>query len=278
MKKWIKLVLAATTLAVSTSSIVAPAAFAEEKVKVKLGIMSGANEEVWEDIESRLEKEGIDLELVTFTEYTQPNAALADGSIDVNAFQHHIFLENYNKEHKTELVAIGNTFNSPLGIYSQKIKELSELKEGATIAIPNDPTNGGRALRLLQTAGLITVDEAKGYSPTVSDIKENKLNLKIKELEASQTARALPDVDASIINGNFAVEAGLIPTEDSIYIEPVDETSKPYVNLIAVRKEDEDNKVYNKIVEVYQTEETAKKLEEVFKGSYIPAWETFGKK
>ena len=122
------------------------------------------------------------------------------------------------------------------------------------------------------------MDEAKGYRPTVADIKENNLKLEIKELDASQTARALPDVDASIINSGVAVDAGFIPTKDAIYLEPVDEKSKPYVNVIAVRKEDENNEVYNKIVDVYQTEETKKVIEEVYKGSIIPAWESFGRK
>ena len=208
----------------------------------------GADTDVWDDVKDRLKDEGINLEYVQFSDYNQPNAALADGSIDINSFQHQFFLDNYNKEFGTDLVSIGNTVNAPLGIYSDKVKDIKELKEGATVAIPNDVTNGGRALLLLQSAGLIKVDEAAGQTPTVSDITENKQKLKISELDAAQTARALSDVDISVINSGMAVDAGFVPTEDAIFLEPVDETARPYVNIIAARKEDQDNEVYQKLL------------------------------
>ncbi|MCW6681351.1 MetQ/NlpA family ABC transporter substrate-binding protein [Aerococcaceae bacterium NML160702] len=278
MKKLFRTLLATAALVVGGSSLATPfVAQAAEPVKVKLGL-TGDDTRVWDNVKERLAKEGIEIEYVKFTDYSQPNAALADGSIDLNAFQHQIFLDSYNTEHKTDIVSIGNTVNAPLGIYSDKIKDVKDLKEGAKIAIPNDPTNGGRALRLLQSAGLIKVDESKGYKPTVSDITENKLKLDIQELDASQTARALPDVDVAIINSGVAVDAGFLPTKDAIFLEPVDDKSKPYVNVIAVRKEDEQNDIYQKIVDFYQTDETKKVIEEVSKGSHIPAWETFGRK
>ena len=279
MNKWIKKLTAVVTPLVLAAGVVAPlaTATAAEPTKVKLGLV-GEDTDVWDNVKERLAKDGIEIEYVKFTEYSQPNAALADGSIDLNAFQHQIFLDSYQEEHKTDLVSIGNTVNAPLGIYSKKIKDVKELKEGDTVAIPADPTNGGRALRLLQTAGLIKVDEAKGYKPTVSDIKENKLNLNIKELEASQTARALDDVAVSVINSGVATDAGLTPAKDSIFLEPVDQTSKPYVNIIVARKADENNETYKKVVDAYQTEETKKVIEEKYKGSLLPAWETFGKK
>jgi D-methionine transport system substrate-binding protein len=244
---------------------------------VKLGVV-GANNEVFESVKERLKKEGIDLQIIEFSDYTQPNAALAEKEIDLNSFQHQIFLDNYNQEHKTDLVSIGNTVSAPLGIYSSKIKDVKELKKGAEIAIPNDATNGGRALLLLQSAGLIKVDPAKKQTPTVNDITENKQELKITELDASQTARALQDIDASVINSGMAVDAGFVPTKDAIFLEPVNETSKPYVNIIVARKEDKDNKTYNKVVDTYQQEATKKVIEETSKGSSIPAWETFGRK
>lgn len=244
---------------------------------VKLGVV-GSDTDVWDNVQKRLKDEGINLEYVKFTDYSQPNAALDSGDIDLNSFQHQIFLDNFNKEHGTDLVSIGNTVNAPLGIYSEKIKDVKELKDGDTISIPNDVTNGGRALLLLQTAGLIKVDPAKKQSPTVSDITENKLNLKIEELDASQTPRSLQDVAAAIINSGVAVDAGYNPTKDAIFLEPVDDTSKPYVNIIVARKEDEDNETYQKIVDAYQTEDTKKVIEETSKGSSIPAWDTFGKK
>ena len=248
-----------------------------KNVTVKLGVV-GSDTDVWDDVKKRLKDEGIDLEYVKFTDYSQPNVALDNGDIDLNSFQHQIFLDNFNKEHGTNLVSIGNTVNAPLGIYSEKIKDVKELKEGDTISIPNDVTNGGRALLLLQTAGLIKVDPAKKQAPTVSDITENKLNLKIEELDAAQTPRSLQDVAAAIINSGMAVDAGYNPTKDAIFLEPVNETSKPYVNIIVVRKEDEENETYKKIVDAYQTEETKKVIEETSKGSSIPAWDTFGKK
>lgn len=212
---------------------------------MKLGVI-GADTDVWDDVKDRLKDEGINLEYVQFSDYNQPNAALADGSIDLNSFQHQFFLDNYNKEFGTDLVSIGNTVNAPLGIYSDKVTDVNDLAEGAKVAIPNDVTNGGRALLLLQSAGLIKVDEAAGQTPTVADITENRLNLEISELDAAQTARALSDVDVSVINSGMAVDAGFVPTEDAIFLEPVDETARPYVNIIAARKEDEDNEVYQK--------------------------------
>lgn len=249
----------------------------KEEVTVKLGII-GADTDVWDNVQARLKDEGINLEYVKFTEYSQPNTALASGDIDLNSFQHQFFLDNFNAEHGTDLVSIGNTVNAPLGIYSEKVKDVSEVKEGDKVAIPNDVTNGGRALNLLESAGLIKVDPAKKQAPTVSDVTENKLNIEIVELEASQTARALQDVTISVINSGMAVDAGFIPTEDAIYLEPVDEASRPYVNIIVARAEDVENETYQKVVAAYQNDETIKVIEETSKGSSIPAWEAFGSK
>jgi len=249
---------------------------ASEDTTVKLGVI-GADTDVWDDVKERLADEGIDIEYVEFTEYSQPNTALENGDIDLNSFQHQDFLDNYNEERGTDLVSIGNTVNAPLGIYSEKIEDIKELKNGAEIAIPDDVTNGGRALKLLQTAGLIKIDK-DAQNPTVSDITANPKDLKITELEASQTARSMEDVDASVVNSGMAVDAGLSPNEDAIYLEPVDDTSRPYVNIIAARKEDEDNEVYKKVVDAYQTEQTAKVIEETSNGADIPAWEEFGRK
>jgi D-methionine transport system substrate-binding protein len=273
----IALLVLATGCNSKTGESTAKDSTTKERVTVKLGLI-GADTDVWDDVQARLKDEGIDLEYVKFTEYSQPNTALANGDIDLNSFQHQYFLDNFNAEHGTEIVSIGNTVNAPLGIYSDKIKDVKELKEGDQVAIPNDVTNGGRALLLLQTAGLIKVNPDKAQAPTVSDITENKLNLEIVELEASQTARALQDVAASVINSGMAVDAGFVPTTDAIYLEPVDDTSRPYVNIIAARKEDADNEVYQKVVAAYQTDETIKVIEATSKGSSIPAWATFGTK
>lgn len=280
MKKFIKIAVSAALLLLvaGCSSNAAKASDSKKKeTTVKLGIV-GDDTDVWDSVKDRLKDEGINLEYVKFSDYNQPNDALADGSIDLNSFQHQFFLDNYNKEHGTDLVSIGNTVNAPLGIYSDKIKDIKDLKEGAKVAVPNDVTNGGRALLLLQTAGLIKLDKSKGQTPTVKDITENKLKLDISELDASQTARALSDVDISVINSGVAVDAGFTPTKDAIYLEPVDDSSRPYVNIIVARKKDKDNKTYQKIVDAYQTKETEKVIKETSKGSSIAAWETFGRK
>lgn len=243
-----------------------------ESTKVKVGVVGTNEEDIWKFVKEKVAAENIDLEIVVFTDYNLPNDALANGDVDLNAFQHYIFLDSYNAERKSELTPIGETFISPLGLYSQKIKDVSEIKEQDTIAIPNDPTNGGRALLLLQSAGLITVDPSKGDTPTVNDITENKLNLVISELDASQTARALPDVAAAVINGGIAVDAGLTPASDAIFLEQLNATSKPYINIIVARPEDKDNETYKKIVEAFRQDDTAEVITKVSNGANIPVW------
>ncbi|EOT46449.1 MULTISPECIES: MetQ/NlpA family ABC transporter substrate-binding protein [Enterococcus] len=249
-------------------------AAAAEDTTVKLGVV-GDNTDVWDDVSKRLKEEGITIKYVKFTDYTTPNTALADGSIDANAFQTEIFLDAYNKEANTDLTPIGLTVIAPLGIYSDKIKDVSELKKGDTVTIPNDATNNGRALLLLQSAGVLTVDKKAGQTPTLADVTSNPLELNIKEVDAAQTARSLPDVDVAIINSGMAVDAGLTPSKDAIYLEPVSDGSRPYVNVIAVKKENKDKEVYKKIVEAYQTEQTKKVIDETSKGSSKAAWEDF---
>lgn len=244
----------------------------EEPVKVTLGVVGEVNEPWDYVIEELKEKENIEVELVKFTDYTTPNNALAEGEIDLSSFQTEIFMDNYNKDHGTQLTTIGYTVMAPLGLYSEKITDISELKEGDTIAIPNDVSNEGRALILLQTAGLITLDPEAGLVPTTEDVVENKLNLQFQTLESNQTARALQDVTASVINSGMAVDAGFIPSEDAVFLEPVTSDSKPYYNVIAALAEDVDNEVFQTIVDYYQSEGTAKVIEESSKGSQFPVW------
>ena len=242
--------------------------------EIKIGVC-GEKNEVLEDIAKRFEKDtGKKIKIVSFSDYNQPNEALKAGDIDINAFQHKKFLEDYNKSHKTDIVSVGDTLLAPMGIYSDKIKDVKEIKEKDKIAIPNDPTNGARALFLLQSAGLIEVDGKEGDAITVDDIKENPKKLEIIELDASQTARNLTEVAASVINSGVAVDAGFVPTEDAIYLEDKDDPAKAiYVNIIAARKEDKDSKtVENFIKNYYQTDETKKLVEKETKGSEIPAW------
>lgn len=247
----------------------------EEPVKVSVGVVSEVEVEVWTDVKARLVDQGIDLEIEQFGDYVQPNLAAQTGDVDINAFQHVAYLEAFNADNDGSLVPIGFTYVSPLGLYSDKIEDYADLADGAEIAIPNDVTNGGRALLLLQSLELIKLDEAAGTEPTVNDITENPKNLKITELDASQTARSLPDVDAAIINTNFATDSGLNPKEDALFLDTdnIAEVNEIYKNVIVTREEDAENEAYLKVVAEYQTEATAAKLEEVTKGNDVPAWE-----
>ena len=267
------LFLAACGNTASDSASDSSAADANEPVKVTLGVVGEVNEPWDYVIEELKEKENIEVELVKFTDYTTPNNALAEGEIDLSSFQTEIFMDNYNRDHGTELTTIGYTVMAPLGLYSDKITDISELKDGDTIAIPNDVSNEGRALILLQTAGLIKLDPAAGLVPTTEDVIENRLNLQFQTLESNQTARALQDVTASVINSGMAVDAGFIPSEDAVFLEPVTEDSKPYYNVIAALSEDVDNEVFQTIVAYYQSEGTAKVIEESSKGSQFPVWD-----
>ena len=267
------LFLAACGNAASDSASDSSTADATEPVKVTLGVVGEVNEPWDYVIEELKEKENIEVELVKFTDYTTPNNALAEGEIDLSSFQTEIFMDNYNRDHGTELTTIGYTVMAPLGLYSDKIKDISELKDGDTIAIPNDVSNEGRALILLQTAGLIKLDPEAGLVPTTEDVVENRLNLQFQTLESNQTARALQDVTASVINSGMAVDAGFIPSEDAVFLEPVTEDSKPYYNVIAALSEDVDNEVFQTIVAYYQSEGTAKVIEESSKGSQFPVWD-----
>lgn len=246
---------------------------AEDQTFVKLGVV-GENNEPWEYVKKELaEKENIQLELVKFTDYRTPITALEDGSIDLHACLTEIFMDTVNEEGGYSNTTVAYTTLNPLGVYSEKIKDLKELKDEAVVAVPNDVSNQSRALLLLQTAGLIKVNPDKGLLPDISDITENDKNLTFKSLDSNQTARALADVDISLINNGMAVDAGLIPTKDAIFLEPIADSSKPYYNVIAARKDEKDSKVYQKIAAAYQTEEVAKIIAETTENSSIPVWD-----
>ncbi|MDF2821037.1 MAG: ABC-type metal ion transport system, periplasmic component/surface antigen [Clostridiales bacterium] len=239
---------------------------------IKLGVV-GENNEQWEPVIATLAEEGITLEIIKFADYTLPNQALADSEIDLNAFQHYAYLNNEIKDKGFQLTVIGETIIAPLGLYSSKITDLNEIKEGDKIAIPNDATNGGRSLKLLEAAGLIIIDPATGYLPTLSNITENKLKLEFFEVEAANTSSLLPDVAAAVINGGHAVDAGLVPETDSIYLETIQEGSdNPYINIIVARTEDAESALYQKVVTAYRTTEVANVIKEAYNGAYIPTW------
>ena len=245
----------------------------EETTKVKLGVVGDKNDQ-WEYLqEELLEKENIEIELVKFTDYRQPIVSLDDGSIDMHSALTEIYMDSINEEGGYSNTTLGYTTLNPMGVFSEKIDSLDELADGALVAIPDDVSNGSRALLLIQTAGLIELDESKGLLPTTSDITSNPKNLQFEEMAANQTARALADVDISLINNDMATDAGYVPTQDSIYLEPVAESSKPYYNVIAVQEDQTDNEVYKTILEYYQTDEVAAIIDEMSAGSSIPVWE-----
>lgn len=255
--------------AITALSVFALTACGDDNEVIKIGV-NGADGAQWPILEEKLEKEGIDIELVEFADYTLPNNALAQGEIDLNAFQHISFLASYVNESGNELIPLGSTVFAPLGLYSEKITDIKEIKKGDKIAIPDDPSNQARALRLLESAGFIELADDFGLFGDPTKITANKLNLDIIPMTAQQTPQVLPDVVAAIINNGIAGQAGLNPGEDPIYRELAeDESVYPYVNIIAARAEDKDNEVYQKIIELYHTEEIEKAIAEDTNGGQL---------
>ncbi|MBP7212982.1 MAG: MetQ/NlpA family ABC transporter substrate-binding protein [Anaerolineaceae bacterium] len=242
-------------------------------LKVKVGASPVPHAEILAYIRDNLAAAaGLEIEIVEFTDYVQPNLALNDGTLDANFFQHVPYLDNFNESRGTDLVSIANVHIEPLGIYSKTITDLSQVPDGAVITIPNDDTNGGRALNLLVANGFITLKPDAGYSATVADIADNPKNLKIVELEAAQLVRALDDSSLAVINGNYALEGGLIPSQDSLALESGD--SNPYVNILAVKRGNENDEAILALVKLLTSPEVKAFIEEKYAGSVLPA---FGK-
>ena len=245
----------------------------KDSITVKIGHVGESDRAIWKPVQEKLSKEGINVELVSFADYSIPNQALNDGDIDLNAFQHHAYFYNETNTKGYNLSILGVTFISAMNIYSQKISNVSEVKNGDKVAIPNDPSNGGRALKVLQAAGLIKLKDNAPDNPEVSDIGENPLNLDIVEVEAGSIYSLLPDVACAVINCNYALDFGLNPGVDFIFQDnPRIYDNNMYVCLIASRTEDKDNEVYKKIVDAYHSPEVEKVYAEEFKGAYLPAW------
>ena len=237
---------------------------------LKVGATAVPHAEILEAAKPLLEKEGITLEIVEFNDYVQPNLALNDKELDANFFQHEPYLKNFMDEHKeVKLKNAAGIHIEPMGVYTRKTKKLAELKDGATIAIPNDPTNGGRSLLLLEKAGIIKLKEGVGEKATVGDIAENKKNIKFQEVEAAQVPRTLDDVDAAVINSNFAMQVNLDPTKDAMFIE---DSTSPYVNIIAVREGDENRPEIQALIKVLHSDEIKQFITEKYKGAVVPAF------
>lgn len=224
---------------------------------------------ILENIKPILENEGIRLEIEVFNDYVIPNTSLEEGDLDANFFQHKPYLDEFNSQKGTNLVSAGAVHLEPMGLYSQKIKSLDELADGATISIPNDPTNGGRALLLLEKQGIIELKEGAGLTSTDKDIDKNPKHLKFELLDAAQLPRTLDDVDASIINTNYALEAGLNPLKDAIIMEDKD---SPYANIIAIREQDKESPKIQALINALNSEETKKFIEETYKCAVVPAF------
>ncbi|MBK5241866.1 MetQ/NlpA family ABC transporter substrate-binding protein [Clostridium sp.] len=267
MKKILSVLLTiVVVLTVSGCGAKEEAATTEKKI-IKVGASPVPHTEILEVVKPLLEKDGYTLEIVEFTDFVTPNTALAEGQIDANFFQHVPYLESFSEERGLDLDYTVKVHIEPMGLYSSKYKELSELKDGAEIAIPSDATNGARALRVLEAAGLIKLKDGDLISKL--DITENPKNFKITELDAPQLPRVLKDVDAAVINSNFAIEADLNPTEDSLAIEATD---SPYANVLAVRSEDKTKPYIEALSKALTSPEVKKFIEDKYKGNIIPAF------
>ena len=240
------------------------------KTEITVGVTPGASEQVMEIVKQEAAKDGLKVNVKTFSDYVTPDQALESGDIDLNSFQHKPFLDAFNEKNGTKLVSIAQTYLAPLGLYSHKYKSVADIPDGATVAIPNDPSNGGRALLLLQKQGWIKLTEGKEPTKvTVQDIKENSKHLNIIELEAAQLPRSLDDTAASVINAGYAVSAGLSSQKDGIAVE--DNTS-PYVNIIASREKDKDDPAYQKFVKAFHSQAVKDYINKEFSGVLVPAW------
>jgi D-methionine transport system substrate-binding protein len=265
-------VVLASLLAVIFISGVATAAD-EPRTKVKVGVTGEIYQDIWGPAIKELAAEKIDVELVSFSDYTLPNAALDAGEIDLNTFQHYNYLNNEIKTKGYKITAIADTFLASMSVYSKKIKNISELKEGDKIAIPNDVINTGRALLVIQGAGLIKVDPGKGNTPETTDITSNPLKIEFIPVDAAQVPSLLPDVAAGVINGGYAVDFGPNPSRDAIFYDDLSfYKDKGYVNIVAARAADRDNPIFKRIVRAFHSDEVKRVLVEKFKGSWLPVW------
>lgn len=263
---------AATTTSETTASTQeAEAAKDGETRVVKLGLTGVIYEDIWNPIKEKLAGEGIDLQYVQFSDFSLPNAALDAGEIDINAFQHHAYFNNDTEKNGYDLTAIGDTFIIAMNIYSDQIQSIDELKDGDTVAIPDDASNGGRALKVLESAGIIEIDPDAGANPTVSDITNYKVQVDITELGASTIPSVIPDFTIAVVNGNYALDYGIDPSTAIFKESEYDDDS--YFCLIAVKSGNADDPVYQEIVKLFQSEETKQIFENKFGGYFVPAWE-----
>ncbi|KIV73024.1 MULTISPECIES: MetQ/NlpA family ABC transporter substrate-binding protein [Pseudomonadaceae] len=245
------------------------AAFSAQADTLTVAATPVPHAEILEFIKPQLAKEGVDLKIKVFTDYVQPNVQVAEKRLDANFFQHQPYLDEFNKSKGTQLVSVAGVHIEPFGAYSSKIKKLDELPQGASVVIPNDATNGGRALLLLAKAGVITLKPEAGITATPKDIAENPKGIKVRELEAATLPRVLTQVDLALINTNYALEAKLNPTKDALAIEGSD---SPYVNILVSRADNKDSADMQKLAKALHSPEVKKFIEEKYKGAVVPAF------
>ncbi|GAB7547040.1 MetQ/NlpA family ABC transporter substrate-binding protein [Cupriavidus sp. 8B] len=262
----------ALSIAVATLGIVASGATMAQEQTLRVGTVSGPDAQVWQVVQKAAKRQGLNIKVVEFNDYVQPNAALDAGDLDANSFQHQPYLDSQVKQRGYKMVSVGYTYISPLGIYSQKLKSPKDLPQGAKVAVPNDPSNENRALLLLAAQGVIKLKSGvgtNGVNATPLDVSDNPKKLKLVELDAAQLARSLPDVAAAVINTNYALAAGLQPTRNAIALEDI---HSPYANIIAVRTQDKDKPWVKKLVAAYQSEEVRQFMKNEFKGAMVPSF------
>lgn len=236
---------------------------------IKIGATAGPHADVVHAVADEAKKQGINVEVIEFSDYITPDKALAEGDLDLNSYQHVPFLANFAKQNNAKLVPIGNTILMRMGIYSNKIHDINAVPDGSVVAIPNDPTNGGRGLVLLEKAGLIKLKEGVGFKATAADVAENPKHLKFKELEAAQLPRSLDDVDLAVITMNYVMSSGMDVKKQGLFWEKDDEPLA--VMVLAAREKDKDNPTYKKIADLFHSDAVKKFIGEKFKGTIIPA-------
>lgn len=270
MKTTHKFKVLAGTFVIAASAMLAGCGTDSVDGALKVGVMAGPEADLMKVAAATAEADyGVKVQLVEFSDYIAPNTALSEGSIDANAFQHRPYLDSMVNDRGFELAVVGNTFVFPIGGYSSKIENISELPDGARVAIPNDPSNEGRTLILLHNEGLIKLKDINNLEATPRDIVENPKNLNFIELDAAQLPRSLNDVDLAFINSTYAVPAGLLPSRDALLIEGKD---SPYVNIIVSRENNKEDDRILQLVKSFQTEAVEAKAEELFKGSAVAGW------
>ncbi len=274
MKKFLALALAlvlAVGAAACSSGEEATTETTKETVKIKVGATPAPHAEILEAVKDTLAAEGIELEIVEFNDYVIPNTSTESGELDANYFQHQPYLTDFNAQNGTHLVSVASIHYEPFGIYGGKTKSLADLADGATIAVPNDGTNEARALMLLQAQGLITLKADAGFTATILDIESNPKNLDIKELEAAQLPRTLQDVDLAVINGNYAIEAGLNAGKDALAVEDANsEAAQTYANILVVKEGNENNEAVQALAKALMSEAAKEFMNATYEGAVLP--------